>query len=337
MQDKWIRIIGYPIVIVVMSYVYGRSEWEIGGIMILKTLFIASLFTVAIWEGCRQIILFSRKRFPGYPYTTQRIIVQSTLALLYTALAKLTINWVVALSFGPDACISANSLSPTLDGLLIFIPLLIVSLVYEAAYFFQAWKENIKQTEALAHAHMESQFEALKKQLDPHFLFNSLNTLSSLISLDNEPAQDYLDRLADVYRYVLDTRDKSTVSLEEELTFLEAYMYLNQVRFRENLQLENAVSKSFYQQRIPSLSLQLLVENAIKHNVVAQDQPLHIRIFEENDRLVVENNKQLKTSLAHSTRIGLKNLMERYRLLGNDDIQVFDDAKRFAVSIPLLS
>lgn len=335
MNDKWIRIIGYPIVVISMSMIYGRLNWELGGIYIVSAVFVSALFTASIWESSRLVFRFARKRYPGYSNTTKRIIVQSLLTILTTSICKVGINKLVEITLGPEACLQED-MGFLMEGLIIFIPLVIMSSIYESVYFFQAWKENIKQTEALAHAHMESQFEALKKQLDPHFLFNSLNTLSSLIELDNDPAQAYLDRLADVYRYVLDTRNKSTVSLEEELEFLDAYMYLNKVRFRDNLKLEHSFMTNTEAYRLPALSLQLLVENAIKHNVVGQDQPLHIRIFQEGNQLTVENNKQLKSSLPKSTRVGLQNLIERYKLLGSDGITIRDEAKRFAVSLPLL-
>ncbi|MFK7970397.1 MAG: sensor histidine kinase [Bacteroidia bacterium] len=335
MKDKWIRIVGYPTVIIVMSWVYGKENWELGGAAILSALTISAMHTASIWEGARRIFIYARRRFPGYHQTARRIIVQSILTIGYTIIAKKAVNEIVKLTFGPEACIE-QEMTPFFEAFIIFIPLVITSLVYESVYFFNAWKDNIKQTEALAHAHMESQFEALKKQLDPHFLFNSLNTLSSLIELDNNPAQEYLERLADVYRYVLDTREKSTVTLEEELQFLDAYMYLNKVRFRENLHLEHELSPETFSKRIPALSLQLLVENAIKHNVVGKDQPLAIRIFKEGDHITVKNNKQLKTSFSQSTRIGLQNLIDRYKLLGAEGIIVKDETNHFAVSLPLL-
>jgi LytS/YehU family sensor histidine kinase len=215
-------------------------------------------------------------------------------------------------------------------------PLLLMLAVYEGVYFFERWKESIRHSEALALANVQSQFEALKKQLDPHFLFNSLNTLAYLIDLENEPAQEYLSRLADVYRYVLETRGQTTVSLEEELAFLDDYLYLNQVRFRDNLQLEKELSPASRRRQVPALSLQLLVENAIKHNIISPDQPLSIRIVEEGDSLRIENNKQTRPSLGYSSRLGLKNLQEQYGLLTARPLKISDEATRFSVTIPLL-
>jgi LytS/YehU family sensor histidine kinase len=218
------------------------------------------------------------------------------------------------------------------------VPTIIVTLIYESVYFFQAWKLNVKKTEALARENVQSQLETLKNQLDPHFLFNSLNTLASLIEDENKPAQEYLDRLADVYRYVLVSRDKNTVTLEEEMEFLDAYVYLNKTRFRENLQLEKQISALSYQQRVAPLSLQMLIENAIKHNIVSKDKPLKIRISEDNQGyLQIENNVQEKKTFEKSTKVGLQNIINRYKLLTDKQVEVIKNTELFKVRIPLLS
>lgn len=194
----------------------------------------------------------------------------------------------------------------------------------------------------LARVSVELQLAVLKSQLDPHFLFNSLNTLASMID-DNEPASAYLNQLADVYRYVLVNRKKNLVSLDEEMRFSNAYIYLNKTRFRENLQVEKQIIPATLGRRIAPLSLQLLVENAIKHNVVSKEHPLVIKILEDgSDYLVVANNVQAKTILRsggrdESTRIGLQNFRERYRLLTNQSIDITSDASQFRVRIPLLA
>ena len=236
--------------------------------------------------------------------------------------------------FGED--LVAKGESPIFHMTSALIPTAVILGIYESMYFFESWKRHVEQTEALARINVQSQFEALKKQLDPHFLFNCMNTLASLIDADNEKAQKYLDRLSEVYRYVLDIREQSTVTIGQELTFLKAYVYLNEVRFRENLCVNQELAPEVYQHRLPSLSLQLLVENAIKHNIASREKPLTIRIYREGNFVTVENNKQKKKTLQQSTRVGLQNIVKRYQLLTELPVHIKETDSHFSVQIPIL-
>lgn len=212
-------------------------------------------------------------------------------------------------------------------------------MLYETVFFFESWKANVRKTEALARENVQTQLESLKSQLDPHFLFNSLNTLSFLID-DNQPAQKYLEHLADVYRYVLVSRQKDMVSLQEEMDFVNAYIYLNKIRFRENLLLETHISTKNMDKKIIPLSLQMLVENAIKHNIVSKEKPLTITIsdimLENEGYLVVENNFQEKKTFEKSTKVGLQNISNRYQLLTSKLILIEKNERFFKVELPLL-
>lgn len=169
-----------------------------------------------------------------------------------------------------------------------------------------------------------------------------MNTLAALIDDENTDAQQYLERLSDVYRYVLVSRSKNTVPLEEEIAFLDAYVYLNKIRFRDNLQVEKQLSPEACRQYVTPLSLQMLIENAIKHNVVSKENPLKIKIHqEENGYLVIENNIQEKTIFRgagreESTRVGLQNIINRYSLLTDRQVEVIRNGGLFTVKIPLL-
>jgi two-component system, LytTR family, sensor kinase len=217
-----------------------------------------------------------------------------------------------------------------------FIPTGIVLTVYEAVFFFELWKNKVQEQEAISRTQLANQLDALKAQLDPHFLFNSLNTLSSLID-ENEPAQEYLSRLADVYRYVLLSRDRNTVTLAEEMEFVRAYLYLAKVRFQDSLQLDIHIPTTSYRHAVAPLSIQLLVENALKHNVASKESPLLIRITEADGYIRVSNEIRPKAVLhPESTKVGLQNILERYRLLSDQPVRILDQADQFEVSIPLL-
>ncbi|MEM6633744.1 MAG: histidine kinase [Bacteroidota bacterium] len=338
MNDKWLRIIGIPIVAFFATLVY-KSEVLGGPTLDIAIGYGTSLiFTTIIWHGNRYIWLKLQEYYPGFKNNNKRIIRQVLTSLTYT----ISVNFLLLFLTSPDFMEKSNAMFPQLPWYFncSWFSILMVAFfmtLYESRYFLQEWKKNIQQTEALAHAHLQSQFEALKKQLDPHFLFNSLNTLASLIDIDNQPAQAFLERLSDVYRYVLETRNKSTVSIEEELTFLDAYIYLLKERFRDNLSIENDLSEAIYHKHVPALSLQILVENAIKHNVISKDRPLNIRISEAENFVQVENNKQIKHTLSISTGIGLQNIIDRYQLLNKSTVEVIDDPKSFRVKLPLLN
>lgn len=338
-RDKWLRIIGVPIIASIMSMIFKFEIWyDIGSFQWVKGLGIALFMTICIWEVNRYIFIRMRKKYPGYNNTRRRIIVQSIVSFLYTMVTSITLDFLVHNTIGAefDKPYSLNYFSCALISL---APVIFMTAIYESVYFFNELKIYIRQNEAMARMNLQMQFETLKKQLDPHFLFNSLNTLASLIDLENQPAQHYLERLSDVYRYVLETRDKNTVTVREELNFLEAYVYLIKVRFRENLVVNYKLPESIYDKHIPAFSLQLLVENAIKHNIISRDKPLTISVTEAGGNIIVENNKQIKTSLnpQSSTRVGLQNIINRYRLLTSEQIEIFNGENNFKVSLPVLA
>ncbi|MEM6264444.1 MAG: histidine kinase [Bacteroidota bacterium] len=334
-SDLIIRFVGIPIVSFFGALVFCPDGLFNNGLTYTGiSLLISLVFTVVIWEGNCFILATVRKRLPGYSNTTRRIVLQSILAISYTIIAYILLKIAMIQSGVFEGIDTKYDL--LIGALVCLLPTVAVSMVYESVYFFSEWKANIRQTEALAHAHLQSQFEALKKQLDPHFLFNSLNTLASLIDFQNEPAQKYLERLSDVYRYVLETRSRATVSLEEEIAFIHAYVYLLKVRFRDNLEVQLDLNPEIYTEHIPALSLQLLVENAIKHNVVSKDKPLKIRIYRDEAHINVSNNKQEKKMMVPSTKVGLQNIIERYRLLGQQGIEVLNGDEQFTVRLPLL-
>jgi LytS/YehU family sensor histidine kinase len=215
------------------------------------------------------------------------------------------------------------------------IPTTLVLMVYEAVYFFHSWKNQVLESEGIMRTQVTAQLDALKNQLDPHFLFNSLNTLSSLID-ENEPAQQYLSRLSDVYRYVLVSKDRNTVTLREEMEFVNAFLYLAKVRFTSGLTIEKDIPESVMEQLVAPLSVQLLVENVLKHNVITRENPLTVSILAENGFLWVKNEVKPKVHFESGTKVGLNNISERYRLLSAIPVQILKSSKNFEVGLPLM-
>jgi len=198
---------------------------------------------------------------------------------------------------------------------------------------FEKQKSNL-EIEQLKKEKLEAQLSSLKQQISPHFLFNSLSTLRTIVEDDN--SKMYINKLSNVYRYLLNLNEKNLVSVRSELDFTESYLYILKERFEEALQIEINIAEDVLEKQLPPLVLQLLIENAIKHNVVSIKKPLSIKIINELDYLVISNNIQEKYSTEISTGKGLNNIKNRYDLLLNQNIKIDSSTTHFIVKIPLL-
>ncbi len=212
----------------------------------------------------------------------------------------------------------------------------LIGFAFGALFFFYAqWSEAVKRAQKLKEEKLVFQYETLKSQVNPHFLFNSLNSLSSLVKNDPDLAEEFVQKLSSVYRYILENKEKELVPLSTELDFVNNYFYLQKIRDEEKISMKVEFDEMENIQVLP-VSLQLLVENALKHNSATRKQPLEIVIhFEGIDKLVVRNNLQKKTQLASSSKIGLKNLNERSRLILNRKIEVLETENEYVVKIPI--
>ena len=214
---------------------------------------------------------------------------------------------------------------------------LTVVIVFHIIYFYNKYqKTKVKESQIVA-KNQTAKFESLKNQLDPHFLFNSLNVLTSLIGENPGQAEKFTTKLSKVYRYVLEQKDKDLISLDEELKFAKSYMQLLQMRFEEAIEYNVTDAASDPELKIVPLSLQLLLENAVKHNVITSDQPLKINIYEEGGYLVIENTVNPKESLGKSTKVGLQNIQQRYELVSSNKVSIENNNKIFKVKLPLLT
>jgi signal transduction histidine kinase len=202
-------------------------------------------------------------------------------------------------------------------------------------FFYVLWAEAVDRAQKLREEKLIFQYETLKSQVNPHFLFNSLNSLSSLIRKDPDLSEQFIQKLSSVYRYILDNREKELVPLATELEFVNNYFYLQKIRDEDKIILKNELKTTEKLEVLP-VSLQLLVENALKHNAATRKQPLEITIHSEGlDKLVVRNNLQKKTQFNNSSKIGLKNLNERCRLILKREIEIQETEDEFVVKIPV--
>lgn len=217
---------------------------------------------------------------------------------------------------------------------------LILVLVYiglDMGYeLMEKWRKSEAEAEKLHRLHTQAQLENLKAQVNPHFLFNSLNTLSSLIVEDENRARQFVRQLSAVYRYILENRENDLVPLDNEIKLFDAYVYLCETRFEENFRVHQEWPTKPNDWLIPPMTLQILVENAIKHNAISKQKPLDLWVMTEGDKLLVGNTNQPKRQLEDSTGIGLANLKERYKQLANSTIQVDSNSTEFVVTLPLI-
>lgn len=239
----------------------------------------------------------------------------------------------------------ANMLTPyaenlkgvIINNMLIFVVVNVLLMTILEAWIFYIESRQAKQVaENLQEELTQIKFEVLKSQINPHFMFNSLNVLSGLINKDTAKAQLFIDEFSHIYRYVLETIEQPVTTLGKELGFMRSYIFLQQIRYGSDLTFSVNVPADKLQLALPPLSLQVVLENAIKHNIVNESKPLHIDIYCTENRLVVKNNIQPKISSGKSTGLGLKNLVKRYALVCKTEPEFYVDARYYIANLPLI-
>jgi two-component system LytT family sensor kinase len=213
---------------------------------------------------------------------------------------------------------------------------LFLNCVNAIVYFMNKLKKAELEAEQLKKISIESQFEALRNQINPHFLFNSFNVLSSLVYKDADTSSKFISQLSNVYRYLLYNQDKKIIGVKDEIEFIQSYLFLLKIRFEENIVIDNRIDCISDSNFVAPAVLQMLIENAIKHNVVSKKNPLHIEMFCSNGFIVIQNNLQEKRVKESSTYIGLKNIQARYRLLSDKEVQIEKSGTHFTVRVPIL-
>lgn len=218
-----------------------------------------------------------------------------------------------------------------------FVISMVIIIIFYSFYYYRYKQENRVKEQKIIAGTASAKFDALKNQLDPHFLFNSLNVLTSLIEENPIAATKFTTALSKVYRYVLEQKNKDLVTVEEELKFANLYMSLIKMRFEDSIVFTLPEKISNPEAKVVPLSLQLLLENAVKHNQVTETKKLHITIIEEDGNLVVINNVQPKQVIKESSGVGLKNIRQRYEILTNRPVTIDENAKQFSIAIPMLT
>ncbi|QJW92333.1 histidine kinase [Spirosoma taeanense] len=336
-NDTALRIIG-PFVLYAFVGFFFRLDWYF--ILPLKTLIqndlIAFTAGMVCWQIARWVVLRIQRHLPGLSNTPKRLLV---LLLLLPILANFA--WLLRHSarFLIDGQFlyfrTAVELSRTL-GIQLFYHF-VYYVIYEGGYILREWQRAYVEREELEKSNLQTQLSSLQHQVNPHFLFNSLNSVSALIGENPQQAEEFVEELSSVYRYLLRANEENLTSLATELEFIRSYCHLLQTRHGDSLQLVMNVAPHYQQYQLPPLTLQLLVENAVKHNVILPDKPLFIHITTTDTAdLVVSNNLQRRTVRVQSNGLGLNNILTKYRVMGHNEPTVQEQAGQFVVTLPLM-
>ena len=279
------------------------------------------------------IIRFLNQYYNWGQKTVHRIVAELLLivciAVLVSVLLTLFVNWADPYEHEVVTVLINNALIGSVLNI-------IMTAILEAWLFFMESTRAKKKAWVLERELSQIRFEVLKNQINPHFMFNSLNVLSGLLEKDISKAQQFIDEFARIYRYVLDTIEKPVVTLKDEMDFIRSYMFLQQIRYGDALTLTVAVPAGDLDTLMPPLSLQLVLENAVKHNIVNALQPLEVQIYCDDDYLIVKNNVQPKISSVSTTRLGQKNLAKRYGMICEEVPLFILESNYYIVRLPLI-
>ncbi len=320
-----------------------------------------SLVSLTItWHVIRALIFYYRQKYPARQQIPKRLLltfITGTLATTFIVwltgtLRHLVMNGTLA-NYSTAGQMSSVTINKTTFAFNLFgfdfvqssINFIFFQIIYETLFFARdssLYQKKLKQAEQekekLRTANLESQLDALKQQVNPHFLFNSLNVLDSLIEEDPQQARVFLDELSTVYRYLLRSNEQHLTTLDSELAFINSYFHLLKTRHGSGVRLNVTIDDQYQTYLLPPLTLQLLVENAVKHNIVLPDQPLVVEILTDGQsRLQVRNNIQRKTIRVASNGVGLSNILAKYQMMGHDAPTIQEVDGQFVVTLPLVN
>jgi len=334
-NDTWLMLIGIPMIAFIINIIMFPDLFSTNKIHFLRHCGTVGLvFTSTYWFIFRYVVAYLMRVYPNNSDTWKRITLQVVLMIVGYYIIKIFINYIL------DFCIPAEwhidhigELSEIVGS---FMSIFLIWAIYEGIIFYTKLQKSIQEKEQLQRANIQSQLEGLKNQVNPHFLFNSLNTLTYLIPEEPDKAVNFVQKLSKVYRYILEIRDQKIVTISDELEFLNAYVFLLKERFGENLNIDINIPDKFHQKKVVPLSLQILFENVIKHNIISTQKPLHINVSIEKNKLIVKNNLQKKNQVISSTSMGLQNIKNRYQFFTKKEVDVIVTTESFLVALPLV-
>lgn len=314
-------------------FIFTRGSFDSAGNFLFYWLW-NFLITFTQWTGAVLINHLLDFKVKWKDRAGLRSILGITLLVIYSVFAFMSVKYFMYyLKYGtlPD-----NTWDFSLTSSIVTVAISFnISLIFTAIGFFKAWRKEVTNAEKLKTEMMAYKYESLRNQINPHFLFNSFNVLSDLVYADQAMAVKFINQLSDLFRYVLDSRDKELVPLADELAFMQSYIYLLKTRFEDKLDLQISLQASTDELIVP-MTLQLLVENAVKHNEVSEAFPLQIFISRNGSSIVVENSLRIKKVGEDSKNTGLKNIIQQFGFFTDRPIEISDTDGKFLVSVPIL-
>lgn len=334
-DDRLFSLLGIPFITLFASLVFANVPVSDFIADFEKYFFDGLFFTTSYWVFNWFLLIFMRKRMPELAQTGRRLTYHLLIAFLCYPVISLTLSTIIPMLYELVGIECEMDHKSVLGLFTTYILTFLIIAIYEAMYFFQKYRESLVDAERLRTEHVNTQLVNLRNQVNPHFLFNSLNTLMNLIPQDASNAQGYLRKLSGFYRYSVSQEDDLLVPLSTELEHVNNYGDLIKERFGEGLRLRIEIDAGRQASILP-MSLQLLVENAVKHNIVSASDPLEVHIYLDGNRVVVENNIQHRISKTDSTGIGLKNIKKRFSFVSSEEVLIDQRNGRFIVSLPLI-
>jgi two-component system, LytTR family, sensor kinase len=317
----------------VLGFIVRLAKFDEFSTDIHINLFFISIGLITVsWESLRLVNLWLNRVFPFERNITGRILIQ----LVIGSLIGIMIRFVIYFFGEPNLPFKLDSLFLAATWALYATMPIGINFAFFTVYFIERWKDSLVKTERLEKEKSQVQFDNLKNQLNPHFLFNALTSLNTLIFENQELASQFLQQLSKVYRYVLQNKDKNFVLLSTELDFIEHYVQLLETRFQGALKISFEIDTDANEKAIVPVTLQILIENAIKHNVVDKEKRLLIEILTVGEYLVVSNNLQTRKTVESSNKLGLENLRSLYKFLTDKPVIVESTDGRFYVKVPLI-
>ncbi|MCR9253762.1 MAG: histidine kinase [bacterium] len=327
---KYFLVISLAVIIVTAFLLFGGQDWSQADTITLGWFLISSLL---IWLGNRFITKWMDRKFPWNEYGNWRFFAQIAMVLFYS-LSIVNLAYYLFKVFLTDTPPAWEQfLVMNAYGTLIIIP---VTSIYFGIYFLRSWNRSRIEAQVAQKETIQAQLQTLRNHLDPHFLFNNLNILSALIDTDREQSQKFLEKFAEVYRVILKTEKDELIPLSQELEFIESYIYLIDIRFRDLIDIKIDIIEDQLDQLIPPLTIQMLIENAFKHNIITEDDILKIEITSEENRVAVINTLNKAEENGNSNNTGLKNITLRYGYYTEDKIDVSETETHFKVTVPLI-
>lgn len=330
-NDRWLMFFGILLAGIGFPILFGIKSSDSSFYFVL---IISVLITAISWYLSRRFGLILWKRYPWSKSPLLHIFIVLAYILIFTSAIIGMVFLINLIVDGPNSDYWQQNKNFHLVILLVFV---FSVLIHEAVYLFFLWKKELTRVADLEKKNIQSKFEALKNQVNPHFLFNSLGTLSSLINTDQQKAVEYVNEFSKIYRYLLETDNNQIVTLGEELAFVESYVFLQKIRYADGFVFNMNIDPKLHSAYVLPLSLQILVENALKHNTTSSASPLAISLFTDTERMTlqVKNNLQPR-SIGNSTKTGLKNLELRYTGFAGKSISVLKTDDEFIVEIPII-